>query len=112
MAVGLRSSELATGVPSTLAAMLFVPASPGGGPPDFAPARATDAALAKSLVASPTALTQPSRASMRGSHAAAPSTLGLCVAWQGRAQSGQPPNNALKLTGHCYDPEELRSPAA
>ena len=71
---------------------------PPGGAPDFAPARATDAALAKSLVASPTALTQPCRASMRGSHAAAPSTLGLCVAWQGRAQSGQPPNNALELT--------------
>ena len=27
-------------------------------------------------------------------------------------ESEQPSNNALKLTGHCYDPEQLWSPAA
>ena len=37
-----------------------------------------------------------------------------CAAWPGRRWRGAllPSNNALKLTGHCYDPERLRSPAA
>ncbi len=37
-----------------------------------------------------------------------------CVAWPGRRRRGslQPPNNALKLTGHCYDRERRWSPAA
>ena len=37
-----------------------------------------------------------------------------CAAWPGRRRRGAllPPNNALKLTGHCYDLERFLSPAA